>query len=229
MRWYDQPLATRAIWVILLTATGLAVFSQRWSVVFVSVTALSLTILPAFFIQRFMVRLPMSFLGAISIFVFATLFLGEVFDFYEKYWWWDVLLHGGSAMGFGVIGFLFVFFLFEGDKYAAPPIAVAFVSFCFAITIGAMWEIFEFLMDQIFGLNMQKSGIVDTMWDLIVDTIGASIGASAGFFWLKGRQVGGLGGMIEEFVSLNKRLFSKIGAQRRAGTHANPEQENDQK
>lgn len=205
----DQPYVTIAIWVVLLTAALIGILTERWSVAFVSVTAFGLTLLPALFVGRFQIKLPTSFLAAISLFIFATLFLGEVFDFYEKFWWWDVLLHGGSAIGFGLIGFLFVFYLFEGDKYAAPPIAIAFVAYCFAVTIGTSWEIFEFVMDVAFGLNMQKSGLNDTMGDLIVDAIGASIGAAAGFFYLKGREFGGLPGLIAEFLALNRRWFRK--------------------
>lgn len=204
-----QPFVTWIIWTVLLLASITGLFTQQWSVVFVSITAIALTILPALFVSRFEIHLPMSFLAAISIFVFATLFLGEIYDFYERFWWWDILLHGGSAMGFGLIGFLFVFYLFEGDKYAAPPIAVAFVAYCVAITIGATWEIFEFLMDVTFGLNMQKSGLPDTMGDLIVDAIGAGFGATAGFFYLKGRELGGPQGVISEFLTLNKRFFRK--------------------
>jgi len=47
-------------------------------------------------------------------------------------------------------------------------------------SIGALWEVFEFGMDQIFGMNMQKSGLVDTMGDLIVDAIGAGLAAMSG-------------------------------------------------
>lgn len=209
LRLRDHPYVTWAIWMILIVSAVFAAATQHWEVVFVSVTALGFTILPALFVARFDIRLPMSFLAAISLFVFATLFLGEVFDFYERYWWWDVLLHGFSAMGFGLIGFLFVFFLFEGNKYAAPPVAVAFISFCFAVTIGTAWEIFEFAMDRSFGLNMQKSGLPDTMGDLIVNAFGAAIGATAGFLYLKGREFGGLGGLIGEFLRLNRKFFRK--------------------
>ena len=108
-----------------------------------------------------------------------------------------------------IVLFLFVFFLFEGDRYAAPPWALGLIAFCFALSIGALWEIFEFTMDQLFGLNMQKSGLIDTMWDLIVDTGGALFGASAGFLYLKGRTTT-LGGMIEEFVELNRNGYRKL-------------------
>jgi len=210
-----RPIIVWVIWIILLGSAVVAAATARWSVAFVSLAAFVLTILPSIFVRRFDIQLPMQFLVAIAVFVFATLFLGEVFDFYERYWWWDVLLHGGSAVGFGLIGFLFIFVMFEGDKYAAPPLAVSFVAYCFAITIGAAWEIFEFAMDQLFGMNMQKTGLMDTMWDLIVDMIGASLGATAGYFYLKGLELGGLFGVIDAFVSQNKKLFKKLGVGRK--------------
>ncbi len=209
-----HPYVTWAIWAILVVDTLFALATGKWTVVFISATALVLTIAPALFIARFSIRLPMSFLAAISLFVFATLFLGEVYDFYARYWWWDLVLHGFSAVAFGVVGFLFVFYLFEGDRYAAPPSAIAFVSFCFAVTIGTLWEIFEFGMDQTFGLNMQKSGLPDTMGDLIVDCMGAMVGASVGFLYLKGWLVGGLSRSITRFLRLNRKMFSKLGDQR---------------
>jgi hypothetical protein len=58
-------------------------------------------------------------------------------------------------------------------------------SFCFALAIGALWEIYEFAMDSIFGLNMQKSGLVDTMWDLVVDAGGAFVASLIGYFYIK--------------------------------------------
>jgi len=209
MRSADIPYATRIVWLILAAAMAVAIWSGHWSNVFVIVTAFFLTLLPTIFADRFRIRFPMAFLAGISLFVFGTLFLGEVLDFYNRFWWWDILLHGTSAVGFGILGFLFVFFLFEGDRYAAPPWALALIAFVFALSIGTLWEIFEFGMDEIFGLNMQKSGLPDTMTDLIVDALGALTGALSGFFWLKGRQVG-FSGMIEEFVDLNRQWFTKV-------------------
>lgn len=209
MRGSKFPYLTQLVWIILSLATVFAIISQHWSNVFVTVSALLLTILPVVFSERYEIRLPPTFFVAISLFVFGTLFLGEVADFYNRFWWWDILLHGASAIGFGVVGFLFVFYLFEGDKYAAPPWALGMFAFCFALAMGAVWEIFEFGMDLLFALNMQKSGLFDTMTDLIVDAVGALIGAVSGFFWIKGRQVGA-GGMIEEFVQLNRSAFKKL-------------------
>lgn len=203
------PRVTQVIWIILLSAALVSLMNARWEALFVSLSAFVLTTLPILFSSRLKIVLPNVFLGALSAFVFATLFLGEVFDFYERFWWWDLMLHGFSAMGFGIIGFLFAFYLFEGDRYAAPPWALSLIAFCFALSIGALWEIFEFSMDQFFGLNMQKNGLFDTMWDLIVDTFGALIGATAGFFWLKGRNTT-LNGLFEEFVQRNRGLYRKL-------------------
>lgn len=197
------------IWAVLLVAFVLALAEGRWSLAFVSAATFGLSILPVVASRRFGIRLPVRFFAWIVVFVFGTIFLGEAFDFYTRYWWWDVILHAGSAVGFGLAGFLFVFMLFEGDRYAAPAWAVAFISFCFALSIGTLWEIFEFAMDQIFSLNMQKSGLIDTMWDLIVDTLGASIGAIAGLSYLKGQELGGLTAAIREFVAANRRFFRK--------------------
>lgn len=206
----SQPIVVQVIWTVLALAFLLALITARWSLAFVSAATFGLSLTPVLFQRRFGIRLPVRFFGWIVVFVFATIFLGEAFDFYNRLWWWDILLHGGSALAFGLIGFLFVFMLFEGDRYAAPAWAIAFVSFCVALSMGTMWEIFEFAMDQLFGLNMQKTGLVDTMWDLIVNTLGAGIGATAGFFYLKGQEFGGLTGVLQEFVQANRRFFRKF-------------------
>lgn len=206
----SHPYVTQVVWATLFVAIFAALVTARWSLAFVSLATLVLSLLPVLAEGRFGIRLPVRFVAWVVIFVFATIFLGEAFDFYNRFWWWDIALHGGSAVGFGLIGFLFVFMLFEGDRYAAPAWAVAFAGFCFGLTIGTVWEVFEFAMDQIFGLNMQKSGLIDTMGDLILDMIGAAIGAFSGFLYLKGRHLSGLTGVLQEFIQKNRRFFRKL-------------------
>lgn len=209
MKFGGQSYVVYLIWSVLAFELVLSLLNAHYSLAFIALTTFLLSLAPVLFADRFQIQLPVHFFAGIVLFIFGTVYLGEAFDFYEKYWWWDVLLHGGSAMGFGLIGFIFVFILFEGDKYAAPHWALAFMAFCIAITIGVVWEVFEFAMDQFFGLAMQKSGLIDTMWDLIVDIIGAGIGAASGFGYLKGRGRYGLPGMIGEFVAKNRRLFRR--------------------
>ncbi len=195
--------------LLLLGSAVFAIIEQLWASLAVSLITLLLTYAPQIVQNSYHIVLPLRFTSAIILFTYFTLFLGEVGDFYERYWWWDVLLHGGSAIGFGLIGFIFIFILFKGDRFAAPPVAMAFFAFCFGVSIGVLWEIFEFGMDQLFGLNMQKSGLIDTMYDLIVDAVGAALGSAAGYFYLKRMWFGGLAALIDEFVKNNRRLFSK--------------------
>ena len=198
-----------AIWSILLGAAVFAFATARWELGFVSFATLCLALLPPFLAARWSLSLPLPFLLATTIFIFASVFLGEAFDFYERLWWWDIALHGSAAIGFGLTGFLFVFMLFEGDRFAAPPSAIAFIAFCVAMTFGALWEVFEFAMDYLFKMNMQKSGLDDTMGDLIVNAIGGAFAALTGYFYLVGSRTGLLGHGITQFIKLNKRLYKK--------------------
>ncbi len=205
----EQTLLARVIWSVLAITALVAMIQTRWSLAFVALATLGLSLVPVLVARWAEVKVPPGFITAVVVFVGATLFLGEVFDFYERFWWWDIAMHGGSAVGFGLIGFVLVFMMFQGDRFAAPHFAIAFFAFCFAVMIGVVWEVFEFSMDQLFGLNMQKSGLVDTMGDLIVDMIGAGLGAASGYAYLKGLQYGGLTGIIDEFVRRNPRFFRK--------------------
>jgi hypothetical protein len=176
---------------------------------FLALGTLALTLVPLFLVRKLDIYVPQRFMGAIILFIFATLFLGELVDFYTRYWWWDVLLHGGSALGFGLIGFLTVFMMFQGDRFAAPPLAIGLFGFCFALSIGAIWEIFEYTMDQTFGMTMQKSGLQDTMWDLIVDAIGGVIGSGAGVIYLIRDSDAPFARFFRDIITRNKRLFAK--------------------
>ncbi|PJE33545.1 hypothetical protein PSM7751_04023 [Pseudooceanicola marinus] len=206
----EQSLVTRLIWISLLFSIAESLVLGRWSLAFIAAATLGLSMTPLYVARWMHVRVPPSFMAAVVLFVWGTIFLGEVFDFYNRYWWWDIVMHGGSAIGFGLIGTVLVLIMFQGDRYAAPPIAIAFFAYCFAVSIGASWEVFEFSMDQLFGTNMQKSGLRDTMGDLIVDHVGAILGASAGFAYLKGQERGGLTRMIDDFVKRNPRFFKKL-------------------
>jgi hypothetical protein len=140
------------------------------------------------------------------------LFLGEVRGYYARFWWWDVLLHIGAGFLLGILGFLLVHVLNEKEEIELhmKPGFVALFSFMFAMGLGAVWEIFEFAMDQGFGLNMQKSGLVDTMWDLIVDGVGALIISVLG--WNHLRQAGRnsfLERWIDRFIEANPQIFRR--------------------
>ncbi|MEK7185708.1 MAG: hypothetical protein AAB726_03730 [Patescibacteria group bacterium] len=176
----------------LLNAFVVGIISGEWSVAFISIAALIATLLPWFLAKSYELPFPIGFEFVTALFTYATLFLGEAHGFYTKFWWWDLLLHGGSAIAFGFIGFLILYSLYRASRFQAPPSLIVFFAFSASIAIGALWEIFEFAMDSFFGLNMQKSGLKDTMWDLIIAAVGACAASIPGYLYLRYR-IQGLG------------------------------------
>lgn len=187
-----QAILSLILKLSLVAAFVISIFENDWMTTFVAFSTFLVTLLPWYLSKGYHLRLPIGFEFIIVAFVYATLFLGEVHNFYFKFWWWDIALHTGAGLAFGFIGFLILYSFYRVDKFQAPPILIAVLSFCVSMAIGAIWEIFEFSMDQIFGMNMQKSGLMDTMWDLIVNTIGALIASISGYLYLK-YQTHGLG------------------------------------
>ncbi|HHV98266.1 MAG TPA: hypothetical protein GXX36_01630 [Clostridiaceae bacterium] len=174
---------------IAVLAGIIAVINNDWTNFALSILTLVVFLLPSIIEKKLSVDFPSEFEIAVLIFIFAALYLGEMRSYYVKYWWWDLFLHTFSGSIIGAIGFSLVDILNKNEKVAIKlsPIFVSIFSFCFALAIGALWEIYEFAMDTFFGLNMQKSGLVDTMTDLIVDTLGALVFSVLGYLHLKGK------------------------------------------
>lgn len=180
-------VVTSIIILSLVYAIIFSVYQKNYLSLFVSLITLFIVFLP-FFIKKLKGILPTEIELITILFIYATLFLGEAHNFYFRFWWWDNLLHLCSAIIFGFIGFTILYFMVNRHELSARPWTLALFSFSFAIAIGTLWEIFEFFMDSFFGLNMQKSGLLDTMGDLIVDTIGAILSSSIAFGYLKLRK-----------------------------------------
>jgi hypothetical protein len=215
--WYkkDAPLIYKAhkiiivlIRISLFVAIIGSIYTLRWTILFVSALTFFLTFLPNFFEKKYKVNIPVEFEIITVLFIYSSLFLGEVHGYYTRFWWWDVILHIGSAIALGFIGFTILYVLYKGNKINASPLTIAIFSFFFAVGIGAIWEIYEFGMDQIFGYNMQKSGLVDTMWDLIVDSVGALIAAVSGYFYLKKDEAFIFKRIIKKFEKENPGFFT---------------------
>jgi hypothetical protein len=186
-------------------------------VVLIGAAILAFSFSPYWFAKCFGVELPVSFLVFTIAFTFASIFLGEVFEFYERIWWWDLFLHGASGVGFGLVGFLLVFIMLQGERYTAPRVAICGMAFVFAVSIGTFWELFEFGMDEISGKTMRKTGHHDIMSDILMNTFGGNVGALFGYSYLLGDRNGLPSRMIHEFISKNPHLFSKKTGSNRRG------------
>jgi len=217
---HTHPTRERNLYLVLTSllqaslVIGLILFLVRrdWENVFLTAAVILLTLVPAFLFRRFRVMIQPEFQFIAALFVFLSLFLGSAFDFYYKFWWWDLVLHSASGFLLGIVGFIVMYVLNQTSQLPPEmkPIFRCFFGFTFAVTLGVLWEIYEFGMDHFWPvLNMQsnETGVVDTMKDLIVDTIGAIVVAFMGYVYLKTGRYSFLGDAVKGFLRVNSRLL----------------------
>jgi hypothetical protein len=197
-------------WIVLL-------IDKRWLSAFLVTLIIATLLSPIVFRRKMGVEIPAEFHLTAVVFIFASFYLGEIQGFYHRFWWWDIALHASAGLLMGIVGFLLVYLLNESKRIELhmTPGFISMVAFLFAVSIGSLWEIFEFFMDQLFGLNMQKpmmgdtSGLTDTMWDMIVNSIGAFIISFMGWWYLKRKQRFFVRDLIRTFIQKNPSLFNK--------------------
>lgn len=180
-------LIARTLQAVLAVELIAATINGRWPVAFVTALALGVSFLPALLQRNTTLHVPVQIQLVITLFVFATLFLGEVENYYERFPWWDLLLHGSSGVVLGLTTFLGVLTLFEHQRVQMSLALLSVFAVAFAMAVGSLWEIFEFFMDQTFGLNMMKSGLNDTMGDLIVNCLGAVAAVAVAHVYVRRR------------------------------------------
>ncbi len=202
--------------ITLLIAIPFSIYEKNWMALFVSLLTLFLISLPDLFSKRYRINLIAEFQIVIVLFIYAGLFLGEVKEYYIRFWWYDSVLHAFSGVALGFAGFLILYTLYKTGKFKAGLGLIALFSFCFAVAMGTLWEILEFGIDTFFDANMQRSrnlmgdtrmGLIDTMWDIILNTIGASIASFSGYLYLKKVDVPIVKRLVERFEKKNPKLF----------------------
>lgn len=131
--------------------------------------ALLLFMLPTILERRFEIKLPNTLELIIIFFIFASVFLGEGNDFYHQFKYWDSMLHTTSGFLSAAIGISLIDLLNKSDKVAfkMTPVFVAIFAFCFSMTVGVVWEFYEYTVDNLIHIDMQK--------DTYVTLIGSSI------------------------------------------------------
>ena len=121
-------------------------------------------------------RLPSAYYYVLALFACAAQYFGMMFHFYERFSFFDLLLHFSSGFLLTMYGNYFCRFLVK--KYSHPGIpAVITVLFSvfFAVTGAVIWEIYEFLADRFLGMTSQGIGVADAMEDLIAGSLSAVI------------------------------------------------------
>lgn len=156
-------------------------------------------LLPRLFQYKINIIIPSGMLILFALFLYGGIYLGEVRSFFYTIPYWDNILHFFSGGMLSILGFSFVVLLNKTDRIPVNLSAefVYVFTFCFAVALGVLWEVYEFSLDGLLGLNMQKfalesgvklsgrAALSDTMLDLIIDCISAFAISTIGYISLK--------------------------------------------
>ena len=136
---------------------------------------LILFLLPLLIEKNFKIKLPSVLESIILFFIFGSLILGEINGFYEKVPLWDSLLHFVNGFICAAVGFSLVDILNQNSKfkYELSPIFIVVLSFSFSMTIGVLWEIFEFSVDMLLKTDMQKDTIIHNIFSVKITPDGS--------------------------------------------------------
>lgn len=151
-------------------------FNGNYENVFLCILTLILLVLPSVIQLQLKIELPTTLEIIIFLFIFSAEILGEISSFYVRFENWDTILHTLNGFLMAAIGFSLVDILNQEEKmkFQLSPAFMSIVAFCFSMTVGVLWEFFEFGMDRFLGLDMQKDTILHTISSVMLDPAGGN-------------------------------------------------------
>lgn len=157
--------------LIVLASLVSAILRQEYESAFVCVLVLFLFMLPFFIQKNFGIRLPSTLEIIILLFIFAAEILGELQSYFIQYPYWDTILHTTNGFLCAAVGFSLIDILNRDAKikFTLSPVYVALAAFCFSMTIGVLWEFFEFGMDWFFHTDMQRDTVINAIYSASLD------------------------------------------------------------
>jgi len=146
-------------------------FNRNFENVFLCILTLVLLLLPTVLERRLQIDLPNTLEIIIMLFIFAAEILGEIQAYYTAFPYWDTMLHTINGFLAAAVGFSMVMLLNDDDRitFHLSPAFLALVAFCFSMTIGVLWEFFEFGMDFFLGTDMQKDTVIHAIHSVSLD------------------------------------------------------------
>lgn len=161
-------LVLRALIILVLVRS---VLRGAYESVFLCALSLVLLILPSILQKRLYITLPSTLEIFILLFIFAAEILGELASFYVRVPNWDTMLHTVNGFLCAAIGFALVDMINRNERFSLKlsPIYLAIVAFCFSMTVGVLWEFFEFGADRFLGLDMQKDTVLTAIGSVALD------------------------------------------------------------
>lgn len=169
------------IQMVLIALVVLSIIRQfflgNYHNMFLGVLTLILFMVPKILDKSLGVTIPVGLETVILIFIFSAEILGEINAFYVKIPIWDTILHTTNGFLMAAIGFALIDLFNRSEKFSIKmsPYFVAFFAFCFSMTVGVVWEFFEFSMDWFAGTDMQKDWILPAINSVKLNPDGANI------------------------------------------------------
>lgn len=162
---------------LIILAAVRAVFRGEYENVFLCILSLVLLLLPSILSHRLDVKLPGALEIVILLFIFAAEILGEINSFYVRVPHWDTMLHTINGFLCAAVGFAMVDLMNRNDRFSLrlSPKYLAISAFCFSMTVGVIWEFFEFGMDHLWGLDMQKDTVLTAIHSVALDPTNSNI------------------------------------------------------
>ena len=152
------------------------------------VMTIGVMILPRVIMRIFKFKVSPFLNFLVQFFIFISMFLGKVQNYYGKFSWWDLFLHAVS----GIVIFLVAYMLFllqnNCQTSNVKPILIITYALIFAIAMTAIWEMWEFAGDRLLGLNSQGGSLMDTMEDIIAGSVGPLFMVPLLTSYLKGKK-----------------------------------------
>ena len=163
--------------LIVLATLVSSIIRGEYESAFICLLVLALFLLPFFIQQNFGIELPSTLEIIILLFIFAAEILGELECYFITYPHWDSMLHTTTGFLCAATGFALIDILNRNSriKFELSPIYVALAAFCFSMTVGVLWEFFEFGMDRIFHMDMQKDTVVSSITSVMLDPTNKNI------------------------------------------------------
>lgn len=145
--------------------------------VFLCGLTLVLFMIPAFVEHRLHIDVPNTLEIIILLFIFSAEILGEIQEYYLIFPFWDTMLHTMNGFLMAAIGIAMVDILNRSRKFKVrlSPAFVALVAFCFSMTVGVVWEFFEYGMDLFFHTDMQKDTWINTIYSVSLNPEGRNV------------------------------------------------------
>ena len=163
--------------LIVLATLVSSILRGEYESAFICLLVLVLFMLPFFIQQNFGIELPSTLEIIILLFIFAAEILGQLECYFITYPHWDSMLHTTTGFLCAATGFALIDILNRNSriKFQLSPIYVALAAFCFSMTVGVLWEFFEFGMDRLFQMDMQKDTVVNSITSVMLDPTNSNI------------------------------------------------------